>query len=437
VANALVCKTSIRGFNSRPVLHRINGLHGHPQSYNTIKHHFKINCSQIFLEDGHANHQKSYQQGSIRKVRRATGFAWEFRFYVNEGGTRKLRTQTFDGKLYRTESEVRKALEAQILQLNRGTDYGRSAGVTFGALLDRYISEEIPRRRSTAGSYQSLIRNHLRPRWGKYLLSDIRPSELHSWFQSLDLAPVSKGHVRSLMHKLFDLAALWEYLSLDRRNPIEIVKIKGVTKRRKQSIVLTPDQFRQVMRSLPPHVNMAGVVMGCLGLRSSEAFGLKWTDIDWTQRTIAIQRSAYRGAIDETKTVSSNDKLPLASALAELLLAWKSQSEFEWIFANPATGMPYMSPSLQQRWIRPAGEALGIKGLGFHSQRHSYRTWLDSVGTTVGTTKDLMRHSDIATTYNVYGGAMSHEKREANHKVVNLLLSNTKDEAAKTDEATS
>jgi hypothetical protein len=44
-----------------------------------------------------------------------------------------------------------------------------------------------------------------------------------------------------------------------------------------------------------------------------------------------------------------------------------------------------------------------------------------------------MRHSDIATTYNVYGGAMSHEKREANHKVVNLLLSNSKDEADTTD----
>ena len=164
---------------------------------------------------------------------------------------------------------------------------------------------------------------------------------------------------------------------------------------------------------------------------------LKWSDIDWEQKTIAIQRGAYRGAIEDTKTVFSKDKLPLAPGLADLLLAWKSLSEFEWIFANPATGMPYMSPSLQQRWIRPAGEALGIKGLGFHSLRHSYRTWLDSVGTTVGTTKDLMRHSDIATTYNVYGGAMSHEKREANDKVVNLLLSNTKDEATKTDEATS
>jgi integrase len=378
-----------------------------------------------------------YQQGSIRKVRRASGFAWEFRFYFNEGGKRKLRTQTFDGKLYRTESEVRKALEAQILQLNRGTDYGRSAGVTFGALLDRYISEEMPARKSTADSYHSLIRNHLRPRWSKHLLAEIRPSELHSWFQSLDLAPVSKGHVRSLMHKLFDLAALWEYLPLERRNPVDLVKIKGVTKRQKESIVLTPEQFRDVMRRLPTHVNIMGMVMACLGLRSSEAFGLKWSDIDWEQKTIAIQRSAYRGAIEDTKTVFSKDKLPLAPGLADLLLAWKSLSEFEWIFANPATGMPYMSPSLQQRWIRPAGEALGIRGLGFHSLRHSYRTWLDSVGTTVGTTKDLMRHSDIATTYNVYGGAMSHEKREANRKVVNLLLSSTKDEAAKTDEATS
>lgn len=376
-----------------------------------------------------------YQQGSIRRVKRATGYAWEFRFYVREGGKRKLKTQTFDGNLYRSESEVRKALETQILQLNRGTDYGLSAGATFGALLDRYLAEELPSRKSSADSYRSLIRNHLRPKWGKHLLLEIRPAELHSWFQSLDLAPVSKGHLRSLMHKLFDLAALWEYLPLERRNPISIIKIKGVTKRQKEPIVLTPDQFRDVIRRLPAHVNMMGVTMACLGLRVSETLGLKWTDFNWDQGIVAIQRSAYRGAIDETKTVFSKDKLPLAPALAGLLLEWKAQSlrerrrdwpeapELEWVFANPATEMPYMSSSLQQRWIRPAGEGIGIKGLGFHSMRHSYRTWLDSVGTTPGTTKDLMRHSAIGTTFNVYGQAMSFEKREANSRVVNLLLS--------------
>ena len=231
------------------------------------------------------------------------------------------------------------------------------------------------------------------------------------------------------MHTLFKLATRWEYLPLERRNPLEFVDIKGVTKRRKDSVVLSPDQFRDVISHLPAHVNMISITMGCLGLRVSEALGLQWKDIDWERKTVAIRRSAYRGAIDETKTASSTARLPLAPALEELLLAWKTHSEFDWVFVNPATGMPYMSPSLQQRWIRPAGEAIGIEGLGFHSLRHSYRSWLDSVGVAPGVTKDLMRHSAISTTFNVYGRAMSDEKREANNRVVNMLLPSTTDEA--------
>jgi integrase len=155
----------------------------------------------------------------------------------------------------------------------------------------------------------------------------------------------------------------------------------------------------------------------------SEALGLRWDDFDWQHTTVTIRRSAYRGAIDETKTTSSKAKLPLAPLPSELLLAWKAQSNSPWLFANPTTGMPYMSPSLQQRWIRPAGEAIGLEGLGFHSLRHSYRSWLDATGAAPGVTKDLMRHSAIATTFNVYGKALSPEKREANNRVVELLLS--------------
>ena len=68
------------------------------------------------------------------------------------------------------------------------------------------------------------------------------------------------------------------------------------------------------------------------------------------------------------------------------------------------------------------GEAIGIVGLGFHSLRHSYRSWLDSAGIAPGVTKDLMRHSAISMTFNVYGKALSPEKREANSKVVEMLL---------------
>jgi integrase len=222
---------------------------------------------------------------------------------------------------------------------------------------------------------------------------------------------------------MFDLATLWEYLPLERRNPLDIVRIRNVTRRTKEAVVLSPEQFREVVRRLPAHVNMIAIVMSCLGLRVSEALGLRWEDFDWQHRTVTIRRSAYRGAVDETKTTSSRAKLPLAPLLSELILAWRAQVNSPWLFANPTTGMPFMSPSLQQRWIRPAGEAIGLEGLGFHSLRHSYRSWLDATGAAPGVTKDLMRHSAIATTFNVYGKALSPEKREANNRVVELLLS--------------
>ena len=363
-----------------------------------------------------------YQQGAIRRVKRAKGFAWEFRYYVVESGERVRKVQTFDSAIYKTEKSVRQHLEGFIVKLNEKTEYARSAGVTFNALLDRYIEEEMPARHSTKGSYTSIINKRLRPQWGTSLISEIRPADLHAWFQSLALAPVTKGHLRSLMHKLFDLATLWEYLPLERRNPIEIVKIKNVTMRSKESVVLSPDQFRDVVKRLPENVNMIAVTMGCLGLRVSEALGLKWSDIDWELQTVTIRRSAYRGAIDETKTTSSKAKLPLHPVLAELLVVWRTKGDSEWVFANPSTDMPYQSPSMQQRWIRPAGEAIGIQGLGFHSLRHSYRSWLDSAGIAPGVTKDLMRHSAISTTFNVYGRALSLEKREANSKVVEMLF---------------
>ena len=306
--------------------------------------------------------------------------------------------------------------------MNEGTEYSRANDVSFNALLERYIAEEMPARHATKGGYTSIINTHLRPKWGSRMISEIRPGEIHAWFQSLNLAPITKGHLRSLMHKLFDLATLWEYLPLERRNPIDIVKIKNVTKRVKEAVVLTPQQFREIAPKLPGHVDMIAMTSACLGLRVSEALGLQWSDIDWEHETVTIRRSAYRGAIDDTKNAPSKAKLPLHPTLTALLQDWKRKSEFEWLFANPYTGMPYMSPSLQQRWIRPAGEALGIEGLGFHSLRHSYRSWLDSAGVAPGVTKDLMRHSAIATTFNVYGRALSPEKREGNRKVVEMLL---------------
>jgi len=54
--------------------------------------------------------------------------------------------------------------------------------------------------------------------------------------------------------------------------------------------------------------------------------------------------------------------------------------------------------------------------------RHTYRSWLDSIGTPIGVQQNLTRHSDIRTTMNVYGDAATEDMRCAHEKVVHLAM---------------
>ena len=56
--------------------------------------------------------RERYQHGSVRKVPRSQGFAWEFRFYSTApDGKRKLTVQTFDSLKYPAERDVFTAVE--------------------------------------------------------------------------------------------------------------------------------------------------------------------------------------------------------------------------------------------------------------------------------------------------------------------------------------
>ena len=68
------------------------------------------------------------------------------------------------------------------------------------------------------------------------------------------------------------------------------------------------------------------------------------------------------------------------------------------------------------------GIDLGLGPIGWHTFRHTYRSWLDETGAPIKVQQELMRHASIQTTMNVYGQAMPESKREANGKVVRMVL---------------
>ena len=94
-----------------------------------------------------------YQYGSLRKKKRAKGpDAWEFRYYETVGESRKRRSTTIGTvEEYRNETAVRQAVAALLLKLN--SEAPHLGTVTFAALLDRYVEDEMPDRFSTRMSY--------------------------------------------------------------------------------------------------------------------------------------------------------------------------------------------------------------------------------------------------------------------------------------------
>jgi integrase len=268
--------------------------------------------------------RQRYQTGSVRKVPRSHGFAWEFRYYSTDpDGVRRAKVQTFDSVKYTTERDVRLAVQGQLAALNADTLAGK-VNVTFGMIIDRYLKEELPTlRHSTQTTNKSLLELHIRPKWGEYRLPEIRALEVKKWLDTLPFGAASKVRTRNTISKLLDLSMLWEYIPLE-RNPMELVKVKGSTKRKKAIVIITPEQFRQIVAALPEPYKLMVLVCGCLGLRVSETLALKWADFDWESGTVSINRAFTHGKIqDAVKTASSEAVLPVYDKLAEVLQVWQ------------------------------------------------------------------------------------------------------------------
>ena len=370
-----------------------------------------------------------YQYGSLRLRKRERGpDVWEFRYYETDSqGERKRQSVILgDRNLYVTETQARKATQALLLRLNEESPRAGVEAATFGALLDRYVEKELSERYSTRKSHLSNIRVHIRPRWGEYPVDKMKPMAMEQWLHDLPLAPKSKTHVRGIMHLVFKCAERWGIVELG-KNPVSLVRVKNASKRLKRPRVLDVAEYFELLKHLDePHRTMV-LVAQCLGLRVSEILGLQWGDFSFENRSVLVQRSVVGGRVDDVKTEYSKDDVPLDARLAEALLSWRAASFFprdtDWVFANPVTGRPYHQESLRKRQLQRAAKLAGLgEDIGWHTFRHTYRSWLDETGAPMKVQQELMRHASIQTTMNVYGRAMTETKRRANSQVVGLVF---------------
>ena len=248
------------------------------------------------------------------------------------------------------------------------------------------------------------------------------------------LANPTKAKIRNLFSLLFNHAIRYEWLEQG-RNPIKLVRQSA--KRKSTPEVLDPNEIQGLLLQLDSCFRLMVMLDVTTGLRRSELFALKWLDVDFSNLTIDVQRSIYLGKIGTCKTEASRKPVPLDERVAADLWLWKESSKYrnpnDWIFASPRVDgkQPFWPDIVLQKIIRPAAIRAGIrKRIGWHTFRHTYSTLLIANGENVKVVQELMRHASSRFTLEVYTQARIEAKRQAQQRLVQMILSEEHDALA-------
>jgi len=353
---------------------------------------------------------------------------WQFRWWdVDDEGHSVQRSRLIGSvEAYPTEKQAQQVADAIRLEVN--SELPTAVPITVATLIDRYQQDPLEQERlafSTKLSYTSFLKNWILPAWGAHRLEEVHTMRVEQWLRDLTLEPTTKRHIRNLMHVVFESAARWELIQA---NPISRVRQGGC--RRADPEILTVEEFQALLNAITDlRVRTLVILAGCLGLTRSELTGLRWSDFDWTNAVLTIQRGVVNCHVGNPKTTARRKPVPLAPELVAVLEHWRRNTAYradsDWVFASELKGgaEPVWLDSLLKKHVQPAAKRAGLsKRVGWHLLRHGYSTLLRANGTDIKVQSELLRHSNIATTMNVYTQAMPEPKRTANQRVVQQLL---------------
>ena len=111
------------------------------------------------------------------------------------------------------------------------------------------------------------------------------------------------------------------------------------------------EEFQRLIVHLEEPFRAAALICICFGLRISECLALKWSDVDWLNSRLTIERGIVRQRVDDAKTEYSERPLAITAEVLDVFTGWRQTTRFagdeDWVFASPAQigRLPWSAPS--------------------------------------------------------------------------------------------
>lgn len=379
-----------------------------------------------------------YGEGTIFQTNDGT---WKGVIELGKTSDGKRKRKAFYGK---TQKEVKtkiKEFKTSLLMYGE-TDIPK---LTLAELLHEWmVTVKLHQVKATSyDAIENTVNNQINPYIGYLQISEITPRDIQLHINLL----TEKGYTYSVIKKAYNainaslrFAANRDYI---RKNPCIDIQLPVNIKRDKSDIeFFTEEEIDTIIKAalyryktgryMYKH-GYAFVILLNTGMRIGELLALKWKNVDLENKYIYVEETRHQ-AIDRSKgeenkkytiidtspkTKSSNRYIPINEATEQALMYFKNLG-----YNNPYVMATNDNGILRYRNLQRALENIlevnKIDHGSLHTFRHTFATMLFKQGVDVKVISELLGHSDISVTYDIYTHVIESQKKKA-VDVLNVL----------------
>jgi integrase len=294
-----------------------------------------------------------------------------------------------------TKSDVEPLRTTFMQKLNAGVAIPESSMTLSEFVETVYLPwAQIEKRASTHKGYREIWENHLLKRIGQIRLREFRTVHASKMLRAIaaecDLTKTTLQHIKAVLSGVFTYAK--NEGAFDGSNPVQGAMIPGNVREPEETHAYNLVQILRILDVLPLLPKVVVATAAFAGLREGELLGLEWPD--YTADQLAVNRSIWKGVVNQPKTRASRQPVPVIPKLAKIL------DEYRVSMHNPATGVMFHNGSgecldmdeLAQNVTRPIVEAIGLP-YGLHAFRRGIASNLYELGANDKIVQRILRHA--------------------------------------------
>lgn len=384
-------------------------------------------------DDSKARRRPAKSANGDGSIRQRPDGRWEARYYLPKDGGGRTCLSIYK----KTRTEAREALKAARSNRDRGLVVV-PARETVRTYLETWLAgARATIRPRTFQGYESIIRVQLAPRIGHIPLTRLRAQDVQRMESDMLSEGLSSKTVRNahgVLHRALERAVKWHQLPA---NPLDGVDLPRREPREMRA--LTAEQAQAVLEAARDDDLCAlWILMLTSGCRQGELLALQWRDVDLVGGRLAVVASSVRltprarallgieatePLRGEPKTARSRRVVELADLAVEALRRHRQAGKVVTldghVFTRP-DGRVLAVPHVWSRWRRLL-ERAGVPLVRPHDARHTVATLLLSSGVHPKVVSDMLGHSSVALTLDIYSHATPTMHREAARVLDGLL----------------